>query len=124
MLYRQTCDNLEETRNGNPDRHKKDVWTKHKEFFRLRDDPNSDGLMHIDGLAGIQSEEEPPLSLAVPRLYFSYEAAEMLHDRMKDTGRATMLRLLLDVCGWIFLCMRPKDAAGSPMPRSSEMVVS
>jgi hypothetical protein len=97
MLYRKTCDNLEEIRSQNPDRHKKDLCTMIKEFFRLRDDPNSDGLMHVDGLAGILSKEEPPLSLTVPRLYFSYKVAQKLHDRMEEIGRAAMLELLLDV---------------------------
>ncbi|KAG0524985.1 hypothetical protein BDA96_06G016500 [Sorghum bicolor] len=93
MLYRQTCDNLEEIRKHNPDRHKKDVCTKIKEFFRLHDDPNSNGLMHVDGLADILSKEEPPLSLTMPRLYFSYRVAGKLHDR----GKADMLQLLLYV---------------------------
>jgi hypothetical protein len=66
MLYRQTYDNLEGIRNRNPGGHKTDLCTKIKEFFRLHDDHNSDGLMHIDDLASILSEQEPPLTLAVP----------------------------------------------------------
>ena len=68
---------------------------KLKEFFSLRDDP--DRLMHVDELANILSEKEPPLNLDAPRLYFSYVIAEKLHNRMMKIGRTSMLQLLLDV---------------------------
>ncbi|KAG2570421.1 hypothetical protein PVAP13_7KG053018 [Panicum virgatum] len=95
MLYQKTCENLVNIRESSPDREKRGTCMKLKEFFSLRDDP--DRLMHVDELANILSEKEPPLNLDMPRLYFSYRVAEKLHDKMKEKGRAFMLQLLLDV---------------------------
>ena len=99
------------------------VFAKLKAFFSLHDDPNSAGSQHVENLAKFLFTEKPKPILAVPRLYFPIVLLKsyLTGWRRKEGWPCCNYSLM---CGWIFLCMGPIDAAGSPMPRSSAMVVS
>jgi len=124
MLYRQiTRNNLTEMWDRSLEHQKGAVFAKLKAFFSLHDDPNSAGSQHVENLAKFLFTEKPKPTLAVPRLYFpTVLLKSYLTGWRRKEGRPCCNYSLM--CGWIFLCMGPIDAAGSPMPRSSAMVVS
>ncbi|XP_062224703.1 uncharacterized protein LOC133923407 [Phragmites australis] len=95
-LYQKTCEKLVEAERGTP-HPRKGLFTMLKDLFRLRNGPNSDSRLMLQGqqkFAIIVFDKHPPCtSSKALRLSHATSIAETLHDM--ETSRS--LKLLLEV---------------------------